>query len=65
MNKDQAKGKVENLKGRVKEAAGALTGDKKTQAEGMADRIKGAAREKLGDAKRAVAREVEKSDDDE
>jgi uncharacterized protein YjbJ (UPF0337 family) len=65
MNKDQAKGKVENLKGRVKEAGGALTGDKNTQAEGMADRIKGAAREKLGDAKHAIAREVEKSDDDE
>ena len=34
MNKDQMKGKLENLKGRVKEALGAASGDKSTQAEG-------------------------------
>ena len=63
MNKDQVKGKVDNIKGRVKEAAGALSGDKKTQAEGLADRVKGAAQEKLGDLKHAAARKIE--DDDE
>ena len=36
MNKDELKGKMENLKGRVKEATGALTGNKGKQAEGMA-----------------------------
>src|SRR3954469_7581663 len=41
MNKDELKGKAENLKGRVKEAFGALTGDKKAQAEGEIDRGKG------------------------
>lgn len=34
MNKDQIKGKAENLKGRAKEAVGAVTGDKATQVEG-------------------------------
>jgi uncharacterized protein YjbJ (UPF0337 family) len=64
MNKDQIKGKADNLKGRVKEAAGALTGDKKTQAEGAADRIKGAAQKKLGDLKHDLARSIEEEDDD-
>jgi uncharacterized protein YjbJ (UPF0337 family) len=63
MNKDQSKGTVDNIKGRVKEAAGALTGDKKTQAEGLVERVKGAAQKKVGDVKHAAAREIEKDDD--
>ena len=65
MNKDQFKGKVDNLKGRAKEAAGALSGDKKTQAEGAAERFKGAIQKKVGDLKHDVARSIEKDDDDE
>jgi uncharacterized protein YjbJ (UPF0337 family) len=69
MNKDEARGKVENLKGRAKEAAGALTGDKQKQAEGLAERVGGAAREEIGKVKGEVKRRVEtddeKSDDDE
>lgn len=71
MNKDELKGKMENAKGRVKEAAGALTGDKKTQAEGMAERFKGAVREKVGEIKGDVDREADarraggRTDDDE
>jgi len=42
MNKDQVKGKLQNLKGRAKEALGALTGRKTTQAEGFAERTVGA-----------------------
>ena len=63
MNKDQVKGTTDNIKGRVKEAAGALTGDKKTQAEGMAERVKGAVQKKVGDVKHDIARSVEKSDE--
>jgi uncharacterized protein YjbJ (UPF0337 family) len=63
MNKDQLKGKAENLKGRAKEAAGALTGNKKTQAEGLAERAGGALREKVGQVKHDVARDIEKSDE--
>jgi uncharacterized protein YjbJ (UPF0337 family) len=62
MNKDQSKGTVDNIKGRVKEAAGALTGDKKTQAEGLAERVKGAAQKKVGDLKHDAARTIEKDD---
>ncbi len=64
MNKDQVKGKIDNLKGRAKEAAGALAGDKKTQAEGAADRFKGAVQKKVGDIKHDVARSIEKDDDE-
>ena len=50
MNKDELKGKAENLKGRVKQAVGALTGDKSTEGGGLFDRVRGAVREKLGKA---------------
>jgi uncharacterized protein YjbJ (UPF0337 family) len=68
MNKDELKGKMENLKGRAKEAIGSLSGNKEKQAEGMAERIKGAGQEKVGEAKREVSRDVsqdiEESDDE-
>jgi uncharacterized protein YjbJ (UPF0337 family) len=51
---DEVKGKAENLKGRVKQAAGSLTGDKKLEAEGAVDRAKGAGQEKVGEAKRKL-----------
>jgi uncharacterized protein YjbJ (UPF0337 family) len=63
MNKDEFKGKVENAKGRVKEAAGALTGDKETQAEGMGERFKGAAREKYGEIKRDLGVDEKKTEE--
>lgn len=56
MDKDELKGKMENLKGRAKAAAGALTGNKKTEAEGHAERAGGALREKVGEAKDALKR---------
>jgi uncharacterized protein YjbJ (UPF0337 family) len=60
MNKDQVRGGTENLKGRVKEAAGVLTGNKSQEAEGAADRAKGAVQKTVGDVKHSVARKLEK-----
>jgi uncharacterized protein YjbJ (UPF0337 family) len=57
MNKDELKGKLENLKGRAKEAFGAATGNKRTEAEGMAERGKGAVQEKYGEAKDELEKE--------
>jgi uncharacterized protein YjbJ (UPF0337 family) len=54
MNKDELGGKAENLKGRAKEATGALTGNKQTEAEGLAERVEGTLREKIGKVKEAV-----------
>ena len=61
MANDEIKGKVENLKGRVKEAAGSLSGDKKLQAEGTFDRMKGAAQEKVGEVKRKVSNKIDEA----
>jgi len=63
-NEDEVKGKMENLKGRVKQAAGAITGDKKLEAEGAVDRVKGAAREKVGELERKASRPPEDDEED-
>ena len=55
-NSDQAKG-------RIKEAAGALTGDKDLESEGKADRVAGEIKEKVGDVKDKVEHLVDKAKD--
>jgi len=66
--KQQASGKGQNIKGRVKEAFGAVTGNKETEAEGVADRVAGAAREKFAEVKRDLSnpdrRHAEEADDE-
>jgi uncharacterized protein YjbJ (UPF0337 family) len=42
--------KIDQAKGRVKEAAGDVTGDKDLQREGKIDRAAGSVKEKVGDA---------------
>ena len=64
MNKDELKGKAENLKGRVKQAVGALVGDKSTEGGGLLDRVRGAVREKLGKGKAQASRDVSHVDDE-
>jgi uncharacterized protein YjbJ (UPF0337 family) len=56
-------GKVDTAKGRVKEAAGALTGDSDLKAEGKTDQASGAIKAKLADTKAAVESVVEKAKD--
>ena len=41
-------GTTDQVKGRVKEAAGVLTGDKKLEREGKLDRVAGNGKEKAG-----------------
>ena len=53
MDKDRVKGKVEDIKGRVKRQAGEWTGDKELQAEGTGDQIKGKVQNTVGKAKDA------------
>jgi uncharacterized protein YjbJ (UPF0337 family) len=62
--KREIKGKVDNLKGRVKEAIGALSGNKETQAEGTVERAAGAANEKVGEVERKVDRAVSREETD-
>ena len=42
---------MDSAKGRMKEAGGALTGDKSKKSEGRADQRKGRAKEKKGNLK--------------
>ena len=47
----QGKGKLDQVKGAVKEGFGALTGDRSTEAEGKAERAKGRIQEEYGKIK--------------
>ncbi len=46
----QAKGAFNEIKGKVKRAAGDLLGDASLQAEGAADQVKGKVQKNVGDA---------------
>ena len=56
-------GKSDDLKGRAKEAAGDLTGDKDLQREGKTDQAKGSIKDKVTDAKNWVEDKVDEVTD--
>lgn len=47
-NEDRLEGAVDKAKGRLKDAGGAVTGDRSLQAEGRGDQAKGTVKEKKG-----------------
>jgi len=51
MDKDRVEGIAEQAKGKVKEIAGKVTGDSKTEAEGKADQLKGKVQNTIGGIK--------------
>jgi uncharacterized protein YjbJ (UPF0337 family) len=54
MDRNRIKGSAEQAKGKVKEVAGKVTGDKKLGAEGKADKVSGKIRSAIGGLKDAV-----------
>jgi uncharacterized protein YjbJ (UPF0337 family) len=54
--KDQAAGKFETLKGKVKEAAGVITGKPELEREGKAQQIAGKVQEKVGQVEKVVGK---------
>jgi uncharacterized protein YjbJ (UPF0337 family) len=52
-------GTTDDLKGRAKEAAGDLTGDRDLEREGKLDRASGAVKDKVADAKNWVEDRVD------
>jgi uncharacterized protein YjbJ (UPF0337 family) len=60
MNKDQVKGRVDDAKGRVKEAVGDLTGNRQMQQEGRTDQVGGTVRKNVGDAKEEIKKGIDK-----
>jgi uncharacterized protein YjbJ (UPF0337 family) len=47
-------GKIDNAKGRIKDAVGGLTGDSSMQAEGKGDQLKGKVKDSVGKAERKL-----------
>lgn len=58
MNKDQKRGAGLNVKGRAKEIAGIVSGNKTLEAEGLANRVVGAAKYAVRAAKRGAAKKL-------
>jgi uncharacterized protein YjbJ (UPF0337 family) len=54
MNKDQVKGAVKNIAGKIQEEAGKLAGNKKQQVKGLDKQITGQAQQGYGNAKEVV-----------
>lgn len=62
MSEEHVKGGMEKLGGRIKEAAGALTGNESLKNEGRADQLKGGAHQVVGDVKDAVRNVADRLD---
>ncbi len=60
MNKDQANGKWDQVKGKAKKAWAELTDDDFLKAEGSMDKLYGIIQEKFGDTKEAIVKKLDK-----
>jgi uncharacterized protein YjbJ (UPF0337 family) len=60
MDKDRIKGKIEEIKGDVKQRIGGASKDRSTQAEGFVEEKKGQLRGGVGKAKDEVRSETER-----
>jgi uncharacterized protein YjbJ (UPF0337 family) len=60
MNRDQKRGAAQNVKGRIKEVAGIVSGNKKLEADGLAGRVAGAAKHAVGEAKHRAAKKLDR-----
>jgi len=54
MNKDQVKGVLKDIAGKVQEKAGQLTGSKEQQVKGLGKQISGNAEKSYGDVKEVI-----------
>ena len=54
MNKDQVKGAVKDVAGKVQQKTGDVIGSSEQQLKGLAKQVEGKAQKQLGDAKEAV-----------
>ena len=59
MNRDELEGKGEQIKGKVKQAAGDLTDNEQLHGEGVADEAAGNVQEGFGTARRKVGEAIE------
>jgi uncharacterized protein YjbJ (UPF0337 family) len=54
MNKDQVKGSVKDVAGKVQEKAGELTGSESQQIKGVKNQVEGKIQKGVGDVKEAI-----------
>jgi len=59
MNRDELDGRMDKVKGKVKQAAGDLTDNERLHDEGVADEASGSVQEGFGRAKRKVGEAIE------
>ncbi len=64
VDRDRVEGAAKNLGGKVKEAAGKLTGDEKLKNEGRADQVAGKVQNVAGGLKDKVREHLDKDDDE-
>jgi uncharacterized protein YjbJ (UPF0337 family) len=64
VNKDQVKGKVKDIAGRVERQAGEWTGDNEAQVRGAAKQAEGKVQNAWGNAKEAVKKSTDKTETD-
>lgn len=60
VNKNQVKGTLKDVAGKVQEEAGKLVGNKEQQAKGLLKQVEGKAEKTLGDVKEVVKDAVRK-----
>jgi uncharacterized protein YjbJ (UPF0337 family) len=60
MDKDRVEGAGKQMKGAIKEGAGKVTGDTRTEAEGKADKTAGKVQNAVGGAKDAAREKLQK-----
>ena len=60
MNKDQVKGAVKDVAGKVQSKAGEITGSTEQQAKGMVKQVEGKTQKKVGDAREVLKDSVKK-----
>jgi len=58
---DRAEGKADQLKGRLKESAGALTGNEDLRAEGLADQAHGHTKDTKGKVKENIKNIIDRA----
>ena len=63
VDRDRVEGSAKNLGGKVKEAAGKLTGDEKLKNEGRADQVAGKVQNVVGGVKDKLRENLDKDDD--
>lgn len=62
-NKNEREGKIDQAKGRAKQAVGDLTGNEKMKDEGQMDEAGGKVEEAVGQLQRKTAKAIEKVSD--